>query len=263
VHLGQIVHVGESAAHLLVALDRILETIDGHRLTSCNLPDLAFSVRFGLHRELQEMQRWFGDILTRSDMMRLQEAGLIRVSRLLDAAEVSLDQILPGKHKAMQIKEKAASLKEEMDMRQTALSTRVVAPGRSAPGVVPGSIEIDGTYERERYLVMIDGYPVRLTGKSFKYFVKLAWSRLHHDTGWIYKEDIEAGFNQARYLYRMKNEINDGLASPWSAFENNRLGYYRLNAEQSSIKVNLDNLQEHPDYEVRSMFLPQRDTAVN
>ena len=125
------------------------------------------------------------------------------------------------------------------------------------------SIEIDGASDRERYLVRINGFPVRLTGKSFKYFTKLAWSRLNRDSGWIYKEDIEIGFNQARYLYRMKGEISAGLNMSWPVIENNRLGYYRLKADPSKIRINVDNLKNHPDYEVRSLVLNQVSGIVN
>lgn len=134
---------------------------------------------------------------------------------------------------------------------------------RPAFAVQPESVEIDGTFERERYLVKINGFPVRLTGKSFKYFAKLAWSRLHRDAGWMYKEDIEVGFNQARYLYRMKNEIVSALNLPWPVFENNRLGYYRLNAEPSAIHVNIENLKTHPDYEVRILAGEPNTEPVN
>ena len=70
--------------------------------------------------------------------------------------------------------------------------------------------------------------------------------------GWIYRDDIEVGFNQARYLYRLKQEIkNSGFS--WSIFENNRLGYYRLDLEPSRIKLNLESLKNHDDYEVRQI----------
>lgn len=119
----------------------------------------------------------------------------------------------------------------------------------------PESVEIDGSYERERYLIKINGFPVRLTGKSFKYFTRLAWSRLNpaNGGGWIYKEDIEVGFNQARYLYRMKNEVASALSLPWPVFENNRLGYYRLSVDPARIHFNFDNLKTHPDYELSSL----------
>lgn len=129
--------------------------------------------------------------------------------------------------------------------------------------VQPEMIEIDGSYEKERYLVKINGLPVRLTGKSFKYFIKLAWSRLNGESGWIYKEEIEHGFNQARYLYRMKGEINRGLNAEWPIVENNRLGYYRLNADPSKIRINIDNLKNHPDYEVRALIGGQKSNQLN
>jgi len=34
-------------------------------------------------------------------------------------------------------------------------------------------------------------------------------------------------------------------------FENNRLGYYRLDIEPARISLNLENLKSHPDYELR------------
>ncbi len=126
--------------------------------------------------------------------------------------------------------------------------------GRPIIASEPETIEIDGTFEQERYLVKINGFPVRLTGKSFKYLTKLAWSRMKRDPGWVYKEDIEVGFNQARYLYRMKNEIKEGVQSGWPIIENNRLGYYRLNIDPEKIRINTDNLREHPDYEIRSLI---------
>ncbi|HDL04360.1 MAG TPA: hypothetical protein ENH25_09540 [candidate division Zixibacteria bacterium] len=116
----------------------------------------------------------------------------------------------------------------------------------------PAIIELDGGYEKERYLVKIDGFPVRLTGKSFKYLAKLAFSRLINREGWVYKDDIEAGFNQARYLYRLKQELK-ASGVPCSIFENNRLGYYRLSMEPSKIRVNLDNFKNHYDFELREI----------
>ena len=81
----------------------------------------------------------------------------------------------------------------------------------------------------------------------------MACSRLLGGDGWIYKDDIEAGFNQARYLYRLKQEMKRGGGFSWSIFENNRLGYYRLDLDPAKIKVNIDNLKNHHDFEVRQM----------
>jgi hypothetical protein len=131
------------------------------------------------------------------------------------------------------------------------------------PFAEPESVEIDGTFEKERYLVKVNGFPVRLTGKSFLYFTRLAWARQYGESGWMYKEDIETGFNQARYLYRMKNEINASLNTGWSVFENNRLGYYRLKIAPSKIRINIDNLGSHPDFRLRELVINCSLRSVN
>jgi hypothetical protein len=119
--------------------------------------------------------------------------------------------------------------------------------------MVPESIEIDGTAVRERYLIRINNCPISLTGKSFKYFVRLVWSRLTKDNGWLYKEDLEKGLNQARYLYRLRQEIGRDFLPDWPLYENNRSGYYRLAADRDRLRVNVEALQEFPDYEVQEM----------
>ena len=86
---------------------------------------------------------------------------------------------------------------------------------------------------------------------------------MNRDTGWVYKEDIEMGFNQARYLYRMKNEIAAGINMDWPVFENNRLGYYRLKMEPAQISINMDNLKDHPDFELSRMFSGQGSEPIN
>ena len=131
------------------------------------------------------------------------------------------------------------------------MRTSVNHSGR--PVVFPQSIEIDGTPVRERYVVRIDGQPIKLTGKSFKYLVSLVWSRVTRDGGWLYKEDLEQGFNQSRYLYRLRQEIGRDFLPDWPLYENNRSGYYRLMIDRDKIKVNVDLLKDIPDFEIQKM----------
>lgn len=123
----------------------------------------------------------------------------------------------------------------------------------SGETILPQSIEIVGTLSRERYVVRINDRLFNLTGKSFKYLVGLVWSRLTKDDGWLYKEDLERGFNQARYLYRLRQEIGRDFLPDWPLYESNRLGYYRLVASRDKIKVNVNALRENPDYEIQRM----------
>ncbi|MBN1211945.1 MAG: hypothetical protein JXA92_05155, partial [candidate division Zixibacteria bacterium] len=205
------------------------------------------------------MQKRLGDILNRADFSRLQKAGIESLAGLCNRPLEERSKIIKSEAKLKSLNNKIDLLKEEVNMQ--------LAVSENRPMVFsdPEIIEIDGSFDRERYLVRINGFPVRLTGKSFKYFTKLAWSRLNMDAGWIYKEDIEIGFNQARYLYRMKNEISASLNLDRPLIENNRLGYYRLNIEPGKIKINRDNLKKHPDYEIRQLVTESDDalTAVN
>jgi helicase len=267
-HLGQIMALGETAAHLVAGLVLLMEASDRESPVPQQLGELAFSLRFGLPARWQPMHRHLGGILHRGDFFALDKAGMASMADLDELSEEQLQKIITGANKIRLLKEKLETLEKEIDMQTQTVtdSTRVPltrgTPGKMILGARPESVEIDGTYERERYLVKINGFPVRLTGKSFKYFTKLAWARFNQESGWIYKEDIEVGFNQARYLYRMKNEIASILDLPWPVFENNRLGYYRLDIDPSRIHINLDNLRAHPDYELSSLA-GESKTAVN
>ncbi|UCD64051.1 MAG: DEAD/DEAH box helicase [Candidatus Zixiibacteriota bacterium] len=263
-HLGQILSLGETASHLVSALGELVAVAGEETSCPAKVRRVAFTLRFGLPVEFKAIHEQFGSILTRADFARLSQAGINSLTALLEATPEQIRVVSCHDDKSLLINKKIESLRKELDMH---IKTETVGCGRAGvPAALftkPESIEIDGTYERERYLVRINGFPVRLTGKSFKYFAKLAWSRLNRDSGWIYKEDIEVGFNQARYLYRMKGEITGSLNLSWPVVENNRLGYYRLNAEPSRITINVENLRRHPDYEVRSLVTGQASQAVN
>ena len=202
--------------------------------------------------------------MNRSDFSVLQNAGIMSLGDFCAMEESVQKMFLIGKDKLMKINEKIELIKEEVQMDSRTNSVAVNDAGMmSMMFSEPEMIEIDGSYESERYLIKINGLPVRLTGKSFKYFIKLAWSRVYGESGWIYKDEIENGFNQARYLYRMKNEVGRGVSSDWSIFENNRLGYYRLNIDPSKIKINMENIKNHPDYEVRMLVESGRMSNLN
>lgn len=123
-------------------------------------------------------------------------------------------------------------------------------------GMAIDSLVIDGTREKEKELVVINELPVFLTGKSFKYITKLAYARTSpkHKGGWIHKEDLEPGFDQARYLYRIRNEINEKMGGDCEVVENNKRGYYRLNVDPANIAFNEENLRTHEHFEIRMLF---------
>lgn len=263
IHLGQIMNLGDKAAHFVAALSHLLAAVDRDHPAQEELEELSFCLRHGLSFSLKRLHRIFSDVLVRRDFIAIHAAGIKTIDDLCDYSPEELSKMIKGMGKLVCFNEKLNIFKEEVDMQPQMHSNANNIQAMPSFTTKPESIVIDGSYERERYLVQINGFPVRLTGKSFKYFVKLAWSRMNRDSGWVYKEDIEMGFNQARYLYRMKNEISAGLNMDWPVFENNRLGYYRLQAEPAQISVNMDNLKNHPDYELSCMFSGRGSEPVN
>ncbi|MFH1686169.1 MAG: DEAD/DEAH box helicase [bacterium] len=248
IHLGQILSLGEAAGHFLGGLSLLIAATDRKSEHIARLQELAFTVHHGLPARFRQVHSYFGSHLTRQDFQRFEAMGLDSLQALAAASDSDIQAALQSNDKIEVFNDILSQVKEEVDMR----TKSTIGCGKAAVPLhgEPRLIEIDGGYEGERYLIRIDGFPVRLTGKSFKYFVRLAWSRLHSEGGWIYKEDLEVGLNQARYVYRMKNEINAEFQSTWSIVGNNRLGFYRLDIDPSRIKINQERLKEHPDYEV-------------
>ncbi|MCX6829470.1 MAG: hypothetical protein NT002_09350, partial [candidate division Zixibacteria bacterium] len=249
------INLAETAAWLIASLGRIIAAGDAGARLPQTLDEYAFMVQFGISPEMRRMHRIAGAALSRGDYRLLREKGIKSLADLQAIPREELANIINPESKLKRLFQE----KETLTMEDTMNRISTVGTGMKfqsatlglGPGFHPSAVELDGRYEGERYLVKIDNFPIRLTGKSFKYLVKLAHSRLVNGEGWMYKDDIEAGFNQARYLYRLKLEINRDGGCPWGIFENNRLGYYRLDIEPARIRLNLENLKNHPDYEIR------------
>jgi helicase len=255
-HLGQIGSLAESVAHLVAGLALLVEATDNRSPIVEQLRQHAFSLRYGLPAEMQDLHLELAPMMRRHELAALWHAGISSIQALLEFPTDDLDRHLHDLKRLKWLKDKCEQLKQEVSMNAPYLASCQLL------GPKPASIEVDGTYQGDRFLVKIDGFPIYLTGKSFKYFTKLAWARAHKDAGWIYKEDIEVGFNQARYLYRLKNEINTSLRSNWLIFENNRLGYYRLDIDPEKVSFNLENLRNHPDYEVQALVPPSKPAVA-
>jgi replicative superfamily II helicase len=263
IHLGQIISLGETAAHLLHGLRRLVAVADPAHPQLNELDTYVFEARHGLSQIWLPVFNLLGSTLTRTDYQALAEAGLDSPEALRDTSDEALAELGLSDSKIDKINKLVPTLKEEHEMNSNfqVASRDLVRPVIPMSGQ-PESVEVDGECYKERFLIRINGFPVRLTGKSFKYFTRLAWSRLHSESGWVYKEDLESGFNQARYLYRLKNEIAATFTSSWAVIENNRLGYYRLDVDPSRISIDLDKVRNHPDYEVNSLALGGDDMTA-
>jgi len=246
-HHGQIINLAEVSSWLLMSVGRLIHAIDCNSPLPGYIEELSFNVQFGINPIMKEIYFELGSILNRVDIGCFEKQGLTTVADISRMKREELSEIVKSKAKLDRLIEKINIQNKELKMEKGKFNRQSLELSD-----IPSVVEFDGGYEKERYLVKVDGFPVRLTGKSFKYLAKLASSRVLNNEGWIYKDDIEIGFNQARYLYRMKQEMKKGGVS-WSVFENNRLGYYRLDLEPGKIRFNVDNLKSHPDFELRQI----------
>ena len=254
-HLGMIDTLARQAGWLFASAAAVIRAHDRFSPFPGRLEQIAFAAAHGLPVALKPLHDELGGLMFRGELLRLHREGITDIDRLRDVDSLLLGKVISSEKRLSAIEKKLKKAKED-----TMLSVREQV---SESAGTPQMIEIEGTPIRERYLVRIDGRPITLTGKSFKYLVSLVWSRLTKDTGWVYKDELEQGFNQARYLYRLRQEIGRDFLPQWPLYENNRSGYYRLVADRRQIKVNLDALKEIPDYEIQRMAADLRPVVID
>jgi len=244
-HLGMVGNLAGQAGWLLSSMVAIVRAYDRFSSLPERLEQLAFSATVGMPYQLKDIYNDLGHELFRSELIKLYHEGITTTDGVIESGQALLRKVVSSEGRLDRIEQKLQRIKErKMQMREGLFS---------GEAILPQSIEIVGTPIRERYAVRINDRPFNLTGKSFKYLVGLVWSRLTKDDGWLYKEDLERGFNQARYLYRLRQEIGRDFLPDWPLYESNRAGYYRLVANRDKIKVNLNALKENPDYEIQRM----------
>ena len=112
------------------------------------------------------------------------------------------------------------------------------------------SIELIGKEIKERILVKVNGIEVLLTYKSFFYLFKLAIACIKNEDGWVEIEELELGWNQSRYLYRLKQEIKDRINIENVFENNNHQGAYRLLCLPENVQINYETLSQLNDSEI-------------
>jgi hypothetical protein len=203
-------------------------------------------MRYGLPPEMRLLWKFAGSLLKRKDMMRLFYQGIKSPRSFNDTPEDKLE-ILIGAEKSRKLRDKLCQNKQSDISEEAQMNTHANQ-----------KLFFEGEFNRDRLTVSFFGRKLTLTMKSFKYLMKLACARLTDNTGWLHKEQLEPGFNQARYIYNLKREL--GLARDRQLLQNNRSGYYRLNLNPEQISFNLDNLGRLQDYEIKSV-MTQLETA--
>lgn len=111
-------------------------------------------------------------------------------------------------------------------------------------------LSVVGTLEGERRLVTWGAQSAALTPKCFKFLSKLAVAAVADPGRWVRKDELERGDNQARYLYRLRGELEAQCGSLPDLWENNRRGSYRLTLHPDRIRIDWQSLLANEDWDL-------------
>jgi len=232
---GTIQSLGETVGWLAESAASIAGALGLKRRRIAYLKRLAFSVKSGLPVEIRKLVRILDGVLSRSDFIALHNNGIMRPKDLIESDRDFLLSIISEK-------------KMEDIMRRILSKKRKERIRTAEPGEV--KLRMTATPVRDRYRIYWQGSPLNLTSKSFKYLFKLAAWRMLDSNGWIDKEELEPGFNQARYLYNLKREFGNPSIAGNGLIENDRRGGYRLCLEPGEIELDLNGIRQLGDFEL-------------
>lgn len=111
-------------------------------------------------------------------------------------------------------------------------------------------LHIVGTLQGERRLIAWGSQCAYLTPKCFKFLAKLAVAAAAEPGRWVKREELERGDNQARYLYRLRGELDAQCANLPELWENNRRGSYRLTLVPERVQLDWDGLLGNDDWDL-------------
>jgi helicase len=211
------------------------------------LKSLSSMAQFGVNQEGLGLAQLKLSGLGRGFIWKLVKAGLFTLENIKRTEIKDLKKIIPESH--------AEKLKATLRLKEKDIKIKKKRRDyfKFKKSVIP-QLLIDGTPIKDKFLIFLSGKRVSLSGKSFSYLFKLAWAVFKKDGGWLHKLDLEEGDNQAKYIYRLRKELNAISEESKALILNNRLGSYRLNIPKDKIEFNLRNLRLYADAEIKGIL---------
>ncbi len=124
------------------------------------------------------------------------------------------------------------------------------------------TLKLRGLLTGERVKIFFNEAEIDLTPKSFNYLYKLGAARFLKPEGWMSKEEIEPGFNQAKNIYRVKQELKRFATGLEDRIENNKSGFYRLNLKPEQIKIDVESMEAYSDLELAELTRRLANAAI-
>jgi helicase len=241
IHAGTIQNAGETIGWLTESAFVLLGTLGIPVRRRAFLKKLSFECRHGVPSACRRLHSIAGRHLSRCQLLALYREGISTPHALLSSDRSFLAGII-GHSRLEALMESVHGKVYETD-RSYGKAGRVDG--------VPRRLHLTGLTFRDRFRISLLGVPILLTPKSFKYLFKLAAHRKLGGDGWLDKEQLEPGFNQARYLYNLKKEM--GTSHGRDLIENDRRGAYRIAVPPDEIAFDFASLTGFEDFEVADL----------
>ena len=239
-HSGSMLQMSERAAWLIDSLAELAELLHQPAGQVEQLRRLAHVVGkgFDLPGSIFDTAGFSAD--ERDLVWRLFNAGWVSAGQFTEQKRAQLAAFV-GEYAAGNLIEKFRKLREIND-----------ADTVSKEDTMP-TLKLRGLLTGERVRIFFNESEIELTPKSFNYLYKLGVARFLKPEGWMSKEEIEPGFNQAKNIYRVKQELKRFATGLEDMIENNKSGFYRLKLRPEQIKIDVASMESYSDYELAEL----------
>lgn len=266
--LGRFEQTAETISWLVDTAAALAEADPQYRNKAPALWKTAFEIRRGLPFALRDLSDTIGIELPRAGILELARLGWDKPETLADARQKDFDGVFPEAITEQIIKTSrrwvarfgSAPLPTATQIKGNhRRGARPCAPaaesnrsaGHTKEAIMSGPLTLDGTATRSRFAIELGDRTCTLRGKSFKYLFALAAARYLRDDGWIDKRDVEAGENQIKYFYQLRQELKAAYDGAQRLIENDGAGRYRLALPPDSIRFNFKRISDFPDCEIQ------------
>ncbi len=234
---GAIMQLAEMAGWLLESLAALAEPLNRPLQLAGQLRRLASAARVGFDLPDSLYANMDCDAAERDLVWTLFNAGWVTAGQFAESKRGSLSRLI-GAAAAERILARVAEWKKRNRIEDNTEEESMA------------TLRLRGDWRGERVQIVFNEATIAVTPKSYNYLFKLGTARLLRPDGWLSKDEIEPGLNQAKNIYRIKQELKRYATGLEDRIENNKSGHYRLNLRPEQIKIDIEAMKSFSDLEL-------------
>lgn len=205
----------QTLSWILTAIEKVVRSeespSDSHSIVTDELNQLAAGMRYGVTAAILPLAKALD--IDREFMRRLYSMGIRAVDDFHDIDYSVLKEMLP------------LTIVEKIQNRIRNYNQRRPSPEKPTPSQKRTEVLFTGKTRKLLREIDICGRSIFLQPKLYSYMQKLWWANLSEDP-WVYKETLEPGINQAKYISKLRGILKEGGVR--IEIVSNGRGYYRL-----------------------------------